>query len=65
MLRSILIIVLGGLLMWLILRLSRTLQDSVPRQGKAADAPPTPLENDKIIDAEFEDIKDKNESKDT
>jgi hypothetical protein len=62
-LRSLLIIILGGLLMWLILRLSRTLQDAVPRSGKADNAP-TPLENDKIIEAEFEDIKDKNESKD-
>jgi hypothetical protein len=64
MFRSLLIIILGGLLMWLILRLSRTLQDAVPRRGEA-DKSPTPLENDKIIDAEFEDINDKSESKDS
>jgi hypothetical protein len=63
MLRSLLIIILGGLLMWLILRLSRTLQDAVPRRGTAEDGR-APLENDKIIEAEFEDIKEKNESKD-
>ena len=64
MFRSLLIIILGGLLMWLILRLSRTLQDAVPRRGES-DKSSTPLEKDKIIDAEFEDINNKSESKDS
>ena len=51
--RSLLIILLGGLLVWLILRLSRTLKEFMPGELRKKSSP---LGNKKIIDAEFEDV---------
>ena len=53
MLRSLLVILLGGVLAWLILRLSRTLKEVVPGEDRRR---PSPLGGKKIIDAEFEDV---------
>lgn len=53
MFRSLLIIILGGVLAWLILRLRRTLKEVVPGESRKR---PSPLGDKKIIDAEFEDV---------
>ena len=53
MIRTLLIIVLGGLLAWLILHLSRTLKEVMP--GQTREQSPS-LKDRKIIDAEFEDV---------
>ncbi len=53
MIRTLLIIVLGGLLAWLILHLSRTLKEVMPGQPREQSSP---LNEKKIIDAEFEDV---------
>jgi len=53
MIRTLLIIVLGGLLAWLILHLSRTLKEVMPGQQREQSSP---LNDKKIIDAEFEDM---------
>ncbi len=53
MLRSLLIIALGAAISWLVLRLSRTFKRIMP--GEHTESPP-PYRDDKIIDAEFEDV---------
>lgn len=53
MFRSLLIIILGGALAWLILHLIRTLRQIMPGEPPK---PATPIPNEKIIDAEFEDV---------
>ena len=54
MFRSLLIVFLGGLLAWLILRLVRTVREVMPGTGdESASATPP---DEKIIDAEFEEI---------
>ncbi len=60
--RSLLIILLGGLLVWLILRLSRTLKEFMPGEPRKK---PSPLGNKKIIDAEFEDITEEDVTKES
>ncbi len=60
--RSLLIILLGGLLVWLILRLSRTLKNFMPGEPRKK---PSPLGNNKIIDAEFEDVTEEDETKES
>ena len=60
--RSLLIIILGGLLVWLILRLSRTLKEFMPGEHRKK---PSPLGNKKIIDAEFEDITEEDVTKES
>ena len=53
MFRSLLIIILGGLLAWLILRLIRTVGEIMPGEPtKSASS----VRHEKIIDAEFEDV---------
>jgi uncharacterized transporter YbjL len=59
MFRSLIIIILGGVLAWLILRLSRTLKEG-SIGGSKAESPP--LDSGKIIDAEFEDVGEDAES---
>ncbi|MFC1543598.1 hypothetical protein ACFL4K_03555 [Candidatus Neomarinimicrobiota bacterium] len=51
--RSLLIIILGGLLVWLILRLSRTVKDVMPGKPREQSSP---ISDTKIIDAEFEEV---------
>ena len=51
--RSMLIIILGGVLAWLILRLIRTVRQIMPREPSR---PSVPIQSEKIIDAEFEDV---------
>ena len=53
MFRSLLIIILGGVLAWLILRLIRTVRQIIPGEPTK---PVDPFQNEKIIDAEFEDV---------
>ncbi len=53
MLRSLFIIFLGVVLVWLIFRLSRTLKEVMPGETPKR---PSPLGGKKIIDAEFEDV---------
>ncbi|UCH63837.1 MAG: hypothetical protein JSU77_05175 [Fidelibacterota bacterium] len=60
--RSILIILLAGLLVWLILRLSRTMKDFMPGEPRKK---PSPLGNKKIIDAEFEDVAEEDVTKES
>ena len=54
MLRSLLILILGGVLAWLIFRLTRTLREVMPPNEERK--PASPLGGKKIIDAEFEDV---------
>ncbi|UCD38533.1 MAG: hypothetical protein JSW54_03385, partial [Fidelibacterota bacterium] len=58
MFRSVLIIILGAVLAWLILRLTRTVKDVLPGESKRR---PSPLGGKKIIDAEFEDVTEEEE----
>ncbi|MCH7858299.1 MAG: hypothetical protein IID14_01205 [Candidatus Marinimicrobia bacterium] len=58
MFRSLLIIILGGVLAWLILHLIRTVRQVMP--GEPA-KPADPFQNEKIIDAEFEDVEQDDE----
>lgn len=60
MLRSLLIILLGVVLVWLILRLSRTLKEVMPGKPRKNSSP---LGNKKIIDAEFEDVTEEDETR--
>jgi hypothetical protein len=60
--RSLLIILLGVVLVWLILRLSRTLKEFMPGESRKK---PSPLGNKKIIDAEFEDITEEDVTKES
>ncbi len=60
--RSLLIILLGGLLVWLILRLSSTLKEFMPGEPRKK---PSPLGSKKIIDAEFEDITEEDKTKES
>ena len=53
MIRSLLILILGGALAWLILHLIRTVRQIMPGEPDRTTAP---IENQKIIDAEFEDV---------
>ena len=59
--RSLLIILLGVLLVWLILRLSRTIKEVLPGESRKRSSP---LSNKKIIDAEFEDVTEEDETGD-
>ncbi|UCH10914.1 MAG: hypothetical protein JSU61_03240 [Fidelibacterota bacterium] len=54
MFRSLLVIILGGVLAWLIMRLTRTLKEGPMVRESKREA--TPLGGKKIIDAEFEDV---------
>ncbi len=49
----LLVLLLLGVLVWLLQRLGRTLRSYVPGQDPKAGAPP---DEQKIIDAEFEDV---------
>ncbi len=53
MLRSLMIIILGGAIAWMVLRLSKTMRQIMPGDTKK---PPPPFKDDQIIDAEFEDL---------
>lgn len=53
MMRSLLIIILGGAIAWLVLQLIRTVKSIAP--GKS-EGPDDLVSNGKIIDAEFEDV---------
>ena len=53
MFRSLLIIILGGALAWLILHIIRTVRQIMPGEPGR---PAAPIQNEKIIDAEFEDV---------
>ena len=54
MFRSFLVMVLVGLVVWLIVRLVGSVKKILPDEpGKSSSAP---LEDKKIIDAEFEDV---------
>jgi len=55
MLRSLMIIILGGAIAWMVLRLSRTMRQIMP--GDKQETPP-PFKDDQIIDAEFEDLEE-------
>ena len=59
MFRSLLVIILGGVLAWLILRLTRTIKEG-PQGESKADA--STLGNKRIIDAEFEDVDEEPDS---
>ncbi len=48
--------------MWLILRLSQTLKGFMPGEPRKK---PSPLGNNKIIDAEFEDVTEEDETKES
>ncbi|MFB0515624.1 MAG: hypothetical protein ACETWG_03360 [Candidatus Neomarinimicrobiota bacterium] len=61
MFRSLLIILLGGLVIWLIFRLTRTLKEVLPGESRKR---PSALEDRKIIDAEFEDVTKEESEKD-
>ncbi|MEE9465538.1 MAG: hypothetical protein V3W14_08220 [Candidatus Neomarinimicrobiota bacterium] len=49
------IIILGGAIAWMILRLLRTMRQIMP--GDKQKTPP-PFKDDQIIDAEFEDLEE-------
>ncbi len=51
--RTLLVFLLLGVLVWLLQRLGRTLRSYGPEQDPKSAAPP---EEQKIIDAEFEDV---------
>ena len=53
MVRTLLVLLLLFVLVWLVQRLSRNLRSYVPGQDPEGDAP---QEEQKIIDAEFEDV---------
>jgi len=55
--RSLVIIVLGGLLAWLILHLIETVKQIMPGDQKAPDKSYKP--DTEIIDADFEEVEDK------
>jgi hypothetical protein len=46
---------------WLILRLSRTIKEVLPGKPRKSSSP---LGNNKIIDAEFEDVTEEDETRD-
>jgi len=56
MFRSLLILFLGGLLAWLVLKLVQTIQIMMPRGENVRKKSSLPLGGKKIIDAEFEDL---------
>lgn len=59
--RSLLLILLGVLLVWLIFRLSRTLREVLPGEPRKRSSL---LGNKKIIDAEFEDVTEEDVTRD-
>lgn len=59
--RSLLIILLGGILVWLIFRLGRTVREVMPGESRKQTSP---LGDKKIIDAEFEDVTGEDVTKD-
>ncbi len=53
MFRSLLVIIIGGIVIWLIIRLSLMMKDALPGAPRKRSSP---LKEGRIIDAEFEDI---------
>lgn len=64
MFRSLLILILGGLLAWLVLKLVQTIQIMMPRDENVRKKSSSPLGGKKIIDAEFEDLISKENKED-